>query len=160
MKSELESLCVEGSAIWEAIEARLDGDEHRGLYVAPLAELLDEVRKRVDDETWSLVLQIEQRAGQEVMAGAEIGLEMGYERGRATALLHAQGVPGTATSGTLAKLADQLADPTVDYPDLVEALIAALQAMAAMARSRAWPCLRGTLRDAAMQHALLPEGAG
>lgn len=160
MTSEMESLSVEGSAIWEAIDARLDGDEHRNLYVAPLAKLLDQIRERVDDETWSLVLEIELRAGQEVMAGTQIGLEVGYERGRATALLESQGVPGTETSGLLGRLADQLADPTVDYPDLVLSLIAALKAAAAMARSHAWPVLRATLRETTMEHALLLKGMG
>lgn len=160
MTTEMEALWVEGSAIWEAIDARLDGDEHRRLYVAPLSSLLDQVRERVDDETWRLILEIEQRAGQEVMAGTQIGLEMGYERGRAMALMEAQGVPGTATSGPAGKLADLLADPTVDYPDAILSLLAALQAMVEMARSNAWPTLRSWRRAAAVKRPSLQTASG
>ena len=83
MTGESKSLCAEGSAIWEAIHARLDGEEHRGVFVAPLTNLLDQIRERVDEQTWDLVLDVELRAGLEVMAGVQIGLELGYERGRA-----------------------------------------------------------------------------
>ena len=78
MTTESESLCPEGSAIWDAIHARLDGEEHRGVGVEPMTNLLDQLHGRVDEQTWALILDLEMRAGLEVMTGVKIGLELGY----------------------------------------------------------------------------------
>lgn len=77
MTTEPESPSSEGSAIWEAIHARLDGEQHRGVFVAPMTNLLDQLQGRVDDQTWALILDLEMRAGLEDMTGVQIGLELG-----------------------------------------------------------------------------------
>lgn len=133
MTTEPESV-QEGAAIWEAIRARLEGEQHRGVFVAPMARLLDQLQERVDGETWALILDLELRAGLEVMAGAQIGLELGYERGRAAALVEAQHVPNDATTALKERLVDLLGDTSIGYHDMMAALLAALHATVTMAR--------------------------
>ena len=82
-------------SLWDAIAARFDSEERHRNAVAPMIHVLDQVRERVDDETWGLILDFEWRASQEVITGIEIGIELGYENGRAAALVEAQGTPGT-----------------------------------------------------------------
>lgn len=145
MTTELESPSPEGSAIWEAIHARLDGEQHRGVFVAPMANLLDQLRERVDDQAWTLILDLEMRAGLEVMTGVQIGLELGYERGRAAALVETQREPDDATQGLRGRLVELLGDTSIEYPDVMLALLAALQATVTMARgepSEEWPAPR------------------
>lgn len=144
MTTEPESV-QEGAAIWEAIRARLEGEQHRGVFVAPMASLLDQLQERVNDETWALILDLELRAGLEVMAGVQVGLELGYERGRAAALVEAQHVPNDATNALKEKLVDLLGDTSIGYLDMMAALLAALQATVTMARRglpEEWPTLR------------------
>lgn len=134
MTTEPESLGPQGPAIWEAIHARLDGEAHRGVFVAPMANLLDQLQERVDDQAWALILDLELRAGLEIMAGVQIGLEQGYERGRAAALVETQRVPDDAANVLRGKLVEFLEDTSIDYPDVMLALLAALQATVTMAR--------------------------
>lgn len=146
MTTEPESPSSEGSAIWEAIHARLDGEQHRGVFVAPMTNLLDQLRERVDDEAWTLILDLELRAGLEVMTGVQIGLELGYERGRAAALVEIQRVPGDATNALRRRLVELIGDTSIDYPDVMLALLDALQVTVTMARGDKpeAPCSRST----------------
>ncbi|MEX1361810.1 MAG: hypothetical protein AB1Z98_01695 [Nannocystaceae bacterium] len=43
-----------------------------------MTQLLGQIRERVDGQTWSLILDLELRAGLEVSRGAQIGLELGW----------------------------------------------------------------------------------
>lgn len=152
MTTEPESPAPEGSSLREAIYARLEADELQCVTVAPMAELLEQIRERVDRKTWKLVLELERRAGLELTAGVEIGLELGYERGRTAALVEDQRGSGTATGALRRKLADLLADTSSEYPDVMLALLAALQATLAMARGEqpeGWPAPRPSGRELA-----------
>ncbi|MEX1367253.1 MAG: hypothetical protein AB1Z98_29270 [Nannocystaceae bacterium] len=93
-----------------------------------MARLLEQLRDRVDDRTWSLILDLELRAGLEVSTAVEIGLELGYERGRAAALMDDPNGPGRTSSALADKLAELLADTSIDYPDVMLALLSALRA--------------------------------
>ncbi|MEX1363060.1 MAG: hypothetical protein AB1Z98_08035 [Nannocystaceae bacterium] len=118
-----------------------------------MTQLLDQIRERVDEQTWSLILDLELRAGLEVSRGAQIGLELGYERGRAAALVKAEGMPGHGASALDSRLADLLADTSSDYPDVMLALLAALRATVTMARGTPpndWPVPRPSRRSGAM----------
>lgn len=145
MTAEPESLSLEESPLWDAIHARLDGEHHRGVFVAPMESLLDQIRERVDAQAWPLILQLEMRAGLEVMAGVQIGLELGYERGRAAALVESQRVPSGAADVLSGRLVDLLADTSIDYPDVMLALLTALQTTVTLARGEQpdqWPSPR------------------
>ena len=104
----------------------------------------------MDEQAWPLLLDLELRAGLEVSAGVQIGLEIGYERGRAAALVEAQQRPRGPASTLKKRLADLLADTAIDYADVMVALLAALQATVAMARGEqpdGWPAPRPSGRD-------------
>lgn len=85
--------------LWDAVAARLDEEDRRRDAVEPMLRLLDQIRERVDDQTWRLILDFEWRSSHEVVAGVEVGLELGYDHGRAAALVEAQAVPGEAARG-------------------------------------------------------------
>lgn len=152
MKTEPESPAPEGSSLREAIYARLEAEEQRQVLVPPMDEILGRIRERVDGETWKLVLELERRAGLEATTGVEVGLELGYERGRTAALVEARRRPGSATGVLRRRLADLLADSSVDYPDVMLALLGALEATVAMARgeqAEGWPAPRPSGRELA-----------
>lgn len=121
-------------SLWDAVAARLDAEDRQHKVVAPMADLLHRIQERVDDTTWGLVLDFEMRFASEVMAGVEVGLELGYEHGRATALLDAERIPGSAAKALTGRLADLLGDTEADYLDVVLALLATLEATVKMAR--------------------------
>lgn len=121
-------------SLWDAVAARLDAEDRQREVVAPMASLLHRIQERVDDTTWRLVLDFEMCFASEVMAGVEVGLELGYEHGRATALLDAERIPGSAARALTARLADLLGDTEADYLDVVLALLATLEATVKMAR--------------------------
>ncbi|MCX4239407.1 hypothetical protein [Paraliomyxa miuraensis] len=99
-----------------------------------MLRLLDQIRERVDDETWGLILDFERRSSGEIMAGIEVGLELGYANGRATALVEAQHAPGHAAKMLQGRLADLLGDTEAEHFDVLLALLATLQATVVMAR--------------------------
>lgn len=126
-------------SLWDAIAARFDSEERQRNAVAPMVRVLDQVRERVDDETWGLILDFEWRASQEVISGIEIGIELGYENGRAAALVEAQGTPGTDAAKMLqGRLADVIGDAEAEYAEVQFALLATLQATVMMT-ARATP---------------------
>lgn len=84
--------------LWDAVAARLDDETRRRDVVAPMLRLLDQIHERVDDETWQLILDFEWRSSREVVTGVEVGLKLGYDHGRAAALLEAQRVLGCSTA--------------------------------------------------------------
>lgn len=119
--------------MWDAVTARLDEEDRRRDAVAATLTLLDRIRERVDDQTWQLILDFERHASQEVVSGVEVGLELGYDHGRTTALLHAQPGQGGAAKVLTERLADLLGDTDADYPAIILALVATLQATVKMA---------------------------
>lgn len=135
--------------LWDAVAARFDSEDRQREFVAPMLRLLDQIRERVDDETWGLIVDFEWRSAREVMAGIEVGLELGYENGRATALVEAQSasIPGNAAQALRERLADLLGDTEAEYSDVVLALLATLQGDRADGPRRAhgrWPELAGS----------------
>jgi len=80
--------------LWDAVVARLDELDRQRDAVSSSLRLLDQIRERVDDQTWQLVLDFERHAGHDVLSGVETGLELGYHHGKAAALLQAQQGPG------------------------------------------------------------------
>ena len=134
-------------SLWDAVVARLDAEDRRRDAVAPMSELLHQIQQRVDDETWRLVLDLELRFSSEVVAGVEVGMELGYEHGRAAVLLDAERVPGSAAKALTGRLADLLGDTEADYLDVILALLATLDATVKMARGGSIGCKLG-LADA------------
>jgi hypothetical protein len=61
--------------LWDVVAARLDEANRQQDAVAPMLEILDKVRERVDDETWGLIVDFEWHSSREVVTGIEIGLE-------------------------------------------------------------------------------------
>lgn len=96
---------------------------------------VDKIRERVDDETWGLIVDFEWGSAREVVTGIEIGLELGYDHGRMSALVEAQAedVPGKAATALVARLAD-LGDTEVGNYNVLLALIATLRATVMAAR--------------------------
>lgn len=45
--------------LWDVVAARLDEENRRRDAVAPTLGLLDQIRERVDDETWGLIVDFE-----------------------------------------------------------------------------------------------------
>ena len=41
--------------LWDAVARRLDAEERQRDVIAPMLLLLEQIRERVDDETWGLV---------------------------------------------------------------------------------------------------------
>lgn len=121
--------------LWDAVARRLDAAERQRDVVAPMLRLLEQIRERVDDETWGLILDFEWRSANEIMAGVEIGLELGYDHGRASAIVATECVPGDAGNVLMGRLADLLGDTEAEYPDMLLALLATLKATVIMARS-------------------------
>lgn len=113
--------------------ARQDEDDRRRDVVAPMLRLLDEIRGRVDEETWKLILDFEWRSSQDVVTGVEVGLELGYGHGRAAALVDGQDVPDAARVLT-ERLVDVIADARAGFLDVMLALVATLQTVVAMGR--------------------------
>lgn len=99
-----------------------------------MLRLLDQIRERVDDQTWRLILDFEWRSSHEVVAGVEVGLELGYDHGRAAALVEAQAVPGDAARVLTERLADLIGDAEAEYHDVLLALVMALRAAVVMDR--------------------------
>src|SRR5690606_24301186 len=130
-------------SLWDAVAARLDAEDRWRDAVAPMSELLDQIQQRVDDETWRLVLDLELRFSSEVMAGVEVGMELGYEHGRAAVLLDAERVPGSAARTLTGRLADLLGDTEAGYLDVVLALLATLEATVKMAQGGPMVCELG-----------------
>lgn len=130
-------------SLWDAVAARLDAEDRRRDVVAPMSDLLQQIQERVDDETWRLVLDLELRFSSEVMAGVEVGMELGYEHGRAAVLLDAERVPGNAARALTGRLADLLGDTEADYLDVVLALLATLEATVKMAHGGPMGCKLG-----------------
>src|SRR5690606_33226440 len=79
--------------LWVA--ARLDEENRRRDAVAPMLALLEQIRERVDDKTWGLIVDFEGRSSREVVTSIEIGLELGFDHGRTSALIEAEDVSGT-----------------------------------------------------------------
>lgn len=123
--------------LWDAVAARLDDETRRRDVVAPMLRLLDQIHERVDDETWQLILDFEWRSSREVVTGVEVGLKLGYDHGRAAALLEAQRVPGSAARDLEGRLADLLGDTDAEYLDVLLALLGTLKATVVMARGDA-----------------------
>ncbi|MEX1361940.1 MAG: hypothetical protein AB1Z98_02375 [Nannocystaceae bacterium] len=73
--------------LWDAVARRFDAEERQRDAITPMLLLLEKIRERVDDETWRLILDFEWRSMEEIMAGVEIGLEVGYDHGRAAAMM-------------------------------------------------------------------------
>lgn len=119
--------------LWDAVVARLDERDRRRNAIAPVLRLLDQIRERVDDQTWKLVLDFEWHASQEVLGAVEVGLELGYDHGRTAVLLQAQPGQGDGAKVLTDRLADLLGDADAEYPDIILALVATLQATVRMA---------------------------
>lgn len=132
-------------SLWDAVAARLDAEDRQRKVVAPMSALLRRIQKRVDDTTWGLVLELEMHFASEVMAGIEVGIELGYEHGRATVLLDAERVPGNAARALTGRLADLLGDTDADYVDVVLALLATLEATVKMAHGGPRGCKLGVV---------------
>ncbi|MEN8184844.1 MAG: hypothetical protein ABFS46_20170 [Myxococcota bacterium] len=95
--------------------------------------MLDKIRERVDNETWGLIVDFEWRSSREVVTGIEIGLELGFDHGRMSALMEVEteDVPGKAATALVARLADLLGDTEAGHHDVLLALVTALRAVAA-----------------------------
>lgn len=120
--------------LWDAVAARLDSEERQREIVAPMLGVLDQIRERVDDETWKLLLDYEWRSCQEIMAGVEVGLELGYDNGQAAALVAAEHVPGEAAGVLAGRLADLLGDTEAEPFDVLLTLLTSLRATVLTAR--------------------------
>lgn len=120
--------------LWDAVAARLDEEDRRCDSVASMLRLLDQIHERVDDQTWQLILDFEWRTSHEIVSGVEVGLELGYDHGRTSALMQAQPGQGNGAKVLTEQLADLLGDTDADYPDILMALIATLRATVMMAR--------------------------
>jgi hypothetical protein len=121
--------------LWDVVAARLDEENRRRDAVAPMLDLLDQIRERVDDETWGLIVDFEWHSSREVVTGIEIGLELGFDHGRMSALIEAEDVSGNAATVLIARLADLLGDTEAGHFDVLLALLAALRATVIAARS-------------------------
>lgn len=132
-------------SMWDAVAARLDAEDRQRKVVAPMSDLLHRIQERVDDTTWGLVLELEMHFASEVMAGVETGIELGYEHGRAMALLDAERVPGNAARALTGRLADLLGDTEADYLDVVLALLATLETTVKMAHGGPRGCKLGVV---------------
>lgn len=82
----------------------------------------------MDDETWRLLLDFEWRSYQEVMAAVEVGLELGYNHGRAAALVATSPIPGNAASVFAERLADFLGDTDAGPLDALLTVLTSLRA--------------------------------
>lgn len=120
--------------LWDAVAARLDEEDRRRDTVASMLHLLDQIHERVDDQTWQLILDFEWRTSHEIVNGVEVGLKLGYDHGRTSALMQAQLGEGNAAKVLTERLADLLGDTDADYPEILMALIATLRATVMMAR--------------------------
>jgi hypothetical protein len=120
--------------LWDAVAARLDEEDRRRDTVGPMLHLLDQIHERVDDQTWQLILDFERRTSHEIVSCVEVGLELGYDHGRTSALMQAQPGQGKATKVLTERLADLLGDAEADYLEILMALIATLGATVMMAR--------------------------
>jgi hypothetical protein len=126
--------------LWDVVAARLDEEYRRRDAVAPMLDLLDQIRERVNDETWGLIVDrglrlAFRRARREVVSGIEIGLELGVDHGRASALVEAEEVSGNAATILVARLAGLLGDTEARHFDVLLALVAALRATVMAVRS-------------------------
>ena len=115
-------------SLWDAVADRLDSEERRRNIVAPMNRLLDQIRERVDNETWRLLVDFEWRSSCEIVAGVEVGLELGYNHGRVAALVEAEPVPGDAARILAGKLADVLGDTKAGPFDVLLTLVSSLRA--------------------------------
>lgn len=93
-----------------------------------MLEILDKIRERVNDETWGLIVDFEWHSSREVVTGIEIGLELGFDHGRMSALIEAEDVSGKAAKVLIARLADLLGDTEAGHFDVLLALVTALRA--------------------------------
>jgi len=93
-----------------------------------MLDLLDQIRERVDDETWGLIVDFEWRSSREVVTGIEIGLELGFNHGRTSAVVEAEDVSGNAATVLVARLADLPGDTEAGHVDVLLARVAALRA--------------------------------
>ena len=120
--------------LWDAVAARLDSEGRQRDALAPMHRLLDQIRERVDDETWGLILDFEWRSCREIMAGVEVGLDLGYSHGRTAALMDAEYVPEDAAGVLAGRLADLLGDTEAGPLDVLLTLLSSLRATVLMAR--------------------------
>ncbi|MEM9454553.1 MAG: hypothetical protein AAGF11_10265 [Myxococcota bacterium] len=119
--------------LWDAVARRLDAKERQRDVIAPMLRLLEQIRGRVDEDTWRLVRDFEWRSSNEIMTGVEIGLELGYDHGRVTTLMAAESVPDGEGNVLLRRLGDLLGDTEAEYSEILFALIATLKAAVIMA---------------------------
>ncbi|MEM9462405.1 MAG: hypothetical protein AAGF11_50115 [Myxococcota bacterium] len=124
--------------LWDVVAARLDEANRQQDAVAPRLNLLDRIRERVDDKTWGLIVDFEWGSAREVVTGIEIGLELGFDHGRMSALVEAQAedMSGLAATALVARLADLLGDTEAELHDVLLALLAALRATVISAQRR------------------------
>lgn len=120
--------------LWDAVSARLDEEDRRLDVMSPLLRLLDRIRERVDDQTWQLILDFEWRSSQGIVAGVEVGLALGYDHGRAAALVEAQRAPSKAAKALAGRLADLLGDTDAEPHDVLLAFVDALRIAVTMGR--------------------------
>lgn len=120
--------------LWDVVAARLDEANRQRDAVAPMLDLLDQIRERVDDETWGLIVDFEWCSSREVVTGIEIGLELGFDHGRMSALVEAEDVSRNAAMVLVARLADLLGDTEAGHFDVMLALVAAFRATVIAAR--------------------------
>lgn len=123
-------------SLWDAVAVRLDAEERKRENVAPMLRALDQIRERVDDETWRLVLDFEGRCINEIMAGVEVGLELGYDHGRATALVDTNRGSGSAASVLTERFIDVVGDADAEYLDVLLALLTTIRATVMMAHGK------------------------
>ena len=123
-------------SLWDAVAVRLDAEERMREVVAPMLRLLDQIHERVDDETWRLIRDFEERCIQEIMAGVEVGLELGYDHGRATALVDTNRGSGSAANILTERFIDLVGDTDAEYLDVLLALLTTLRATVMMAHGK------------------------
>lgn len=123
--------------LWDVVAARLDEANRQQDAVAPKLDLLDKIRERVDDETWGLIVDFEWGSAREVVTGIEIGLKLGFDHGKMSALMEAQAedVSGPGATALVAKLADLLGDTEAGHHNVLLALLAAFRTTVLAARN-------------------------
>ncbi|MCX4239759.1 hypothetical protein [Paraliomyxa miuraensis] len=121
-------------SLWDEVAARLDSEDRERDFLTPMRGVLDQIRERVDDETWRLVLDFEWRSLSEIMAGVEVGLDLGYSHGRAAALVDAEHIPGDVAGVLAGRLTDLLGDTQAGPFDVLLTLLSSLRATVLTAR--------------------------
>jgi len=121
-------------SLWDQVAARLDSEDRQRDFLSPMRSVLDQIRERVDDETWSLVLDFEWRSLHEIMAGVEVGFDLGYGQGLAAARVDAPLVSGDAAEVLAGRFTDVLGDTEAGPFDVLLTLLCSLRTTVLTAR--------------------------